>query len=552
MLCSFVVLMVLAIRASIRNRGVSLPMPTAAASAPGGPSAAPGGRSAASAPASGAPTGAAASTGGSAERPRPGRDRSRAAEDRPVDRRSLTGALVGLGTVLGVTALGGALDRSGGGGAAAVGGGSGLAADGGGPVAPTGETTTIAVSMAQMRFDPDVLEVPAGNTLVIELRNDDEGDVHDLVLANGVDSGRMAPGASLTLTAGVISNDLEGWCSIVGHRSMGMTLQVRALGGGGGRSAQPSAAGVAELEPVALDLQAAPGAEHAVRDARLPAAVSGDQRLTLEMTEVAAEIAPGVLMDAMTYEGTVVGPILRSEPGARLTVDLVNHGSMGHSLDLHAGRVSPDEVMRTLAPGERLEYAITTEYAGIWLYHCATAPMTVHLAAGMVGALIVPPADLAPADREYVLVQSEHYLVPAGAPGYDAARHEGAHPVSPAKIAAERPDATVFNGHATQYVHAPLEARVGERVRLWVLAAGPSRGISFHVVGGIFDTVFKEGAYLLRPEDGTDGGAQALDLASAQGGFVELVFDEPGTYTAVNHSFVDMERGAKALIRVTG
>ena len=88
-------------------------------------------------------------------------------------------------------------------------------------------------------------------------------------------------------------------------------------------------------------------------------------------------------------------------------------------------------------------------------------------------------------------------------------------------------------------------------MRLWVLAAGPSRGLSFHVVGGVFDTVFKEGEYLLRPDNEHRGGSQALDLASAQGGFVELVFDEPGTYTAVNHSFVEMERGARALIRVT-
>src|SRR5699024_5535107 len=80
---------------------------------------------------------------------------------------------------------------------------------------------------------------------------------------------------------------------------------------------------------------------------------------------------------------------------------------------------------------------------------------------------------------------------------------------------------------------------------------GDPRGISFHVVGGVFDTVFKEGAYLLRPGTETRGGAQSLDLAAAQGGFVELVFDEPGTYTAVNHAFADMERGARALIRVT-
>ena len=469
-----------------------------------------------------------------------------------LDRRALTGALIGVGSVLGITALGSALDRSYGsvdsGGADA-----GTTGRNGAAVTPSGETTTVAVGMADMRFDPEVLEVPAGNTLVIELSNDDAHDVHDLVLANGVTSGRLQPGESATVEAGTIEHDLEGWCSIVGHRAMGMTLQVVAAGATQGRPEEGSAgaAGVDELSPVALDLQAEPGPEHVVRDAALPDPAGREQRLTLEVTAAALEVAPGVAMDAMAFNGTVVGPVLRSELGARLTVDLVNNGAMGHSLDLHAGRIAPDEVMRTIPPGESLEYSISTDYAGVWLYHCSTMPMSVHLAAGMLGALIVPPDDLATADREYVLVQSEHYLVPEGAPGFDDAMHEGAHPVSPAKIAAERPDVTMFNGHANQYVHSPLQAKVGERVRIWVLAAGPSRGISFHVVGGVFDTVFKEGEYLLRPDNQTGGGAQALDLAAAQGGFVELVFDEPGTYTAVNHAFADMERGARALIRVT-
>src|SRR5699024_266728 len=175
--------------------------------------------------------------------------------------------------------------------------------------------------------------------------------------------------------------------------------------------------------------------------------------------------APGLVMDAMTYQGTVVGPVLRSELDAQLTIDLVNNGMMGHSLDLHAGRVAPDEVMRTIPRGEALEYSITTEHAGIWLYHCATMPMSVHLAAGMVGAQIVPPAGLAAADREYVLVPSEHYLVPQGAAGYESATHEGAHPVSAVKIAAAPSAPTVFNRHATQCVHAPLAARAGDPVR---------------------------------------------------------------------------------------
>ncbi|MDN5688965.1 MAG: multicopper oxidase domain-containing protein, partial [Brachybacterium sp.] len=298
----------------------------------------------------------------------------------------------------------------------------------------------------------------------------------------------------------MITHDLDGWCSIVGHRAMGMTMRIRAVGAPAGRDAESaSSARAAELTPVPLDLEAAPGVPP--RDARLPESSGAVQRLSLEMGEVAAELAPGVMLDAMTFGGTVVGPVLRSEIGASLTVDLVNTGTMGHSLDLHAGRVSPDTVMATIPPGERLEYAITTDHAGAWLYHCATMPMSVHMAAGMLGALIVPPAGFAAADREYVLVQSDHYLVPEGAAGYDAAMHEGAHPVSPAKIAAEHPDATVFNGHANQYVHSPLVAEVGERVRLWVVAGGPSRGISFQVVGGVFDTVFREGEYLLRPDN---------------------------------------------------
>src|SRR5699024_10892168 len=132
-----------------------------------------------------------------------------------LDRRALTGALVGVGSVLGITALGSALDRSYGSGESG-GADAGTTGRNGAAVTPSGETTTVAVGMADMRFDPEVLEVPAGNTLVIELSNDDAHDVHDLVLANGVTSGRLQPGESATIEAGTIEHDLEGWCSIVG------------------------------------------------------------------------------------------------------------------------------------------------------------------------------------------------------------------------------------------------------------------------------------------------------------------------------------------------
>src|SRR3546814_16328626 len=107
-------------------------------------------------------------------------------------------------------------------------------------------------------------------------------------------------------------------------------------------------------------------------------------------------------------------------------------------------------------------------------------------------------------------------------------------------------DAVVFNGYVNQYQHRPIRVDPGQRIRAWVLDVGPSENCSFHIIGTIFDTVFKEGAYLLRPDD-ERGGSQALDLQPAQGGFVEFTFDEPGLYPFVTHKFANPGRGALGL-----
>jgi nitrite reductase (NO-forming) len=169
------------------------------------------------------------------------------------------------------------------------------------------------------------------------------------------------------------------------------------------------------------------------------------------------------------------------------------------------------------------------------MYHCSTMPMSAHIANGMFGAVVIEPPGLPAVARSYLLVQSELYL---GADGG---------PVDVTKVQAEQPDAVVFNGYAAQYDARPLRARVGERVRVWVLDAGPNRSTSFHVVGGQFDTVYAEGAFLLRR--GT-GGSQALALAPAQGGFVELAFPEAGRYPFVSHVMIDAERGAHGVFEV--
>jgi nitrite reductase (NO-forming) len=416
-------------------------------------------------------------------------------------------------------------------------------------VQATGQTTTVQLAVKGMRFTPDAIDVPVGNRLVIILTNTGQ-DRHDLVLETGVKTPRLAPGDKATLDAGVIGRDLEGWCSVAGHRQMGMTLQVRATGASaasGGHAAHhhgEQMAGMAADDdaPSAaedVDLEAEPGPGFLARDAAVaPAPSTTVHRLTMTVQEVEREVSPGVTQKLWTFNGMAPGPVLRGKVGDTFEITLVNDGSLGHSVDFHAGALAPDGPMRTIQPGQRLLYRFTATRAGVWMYHCATMPMSLHVANGMFGAVIIDPPELAPVDREYVLVQSELYLGPQGQVA-DADR-----------LASEQPDLVVFNGYANQYDHARLTASVGERVRVWVVDAGPNRGTAFHVVGGQFDTVYSEGAYRLRPDDGSSGGSQVLGLAPAQGGFVELSFPEAGTYPFVSHVMVDAERGAHGLFQV--
>ncbi|NMR19067.1 multicopper oxidase domain-containing protein [Cellulomonas fimi] len=425
--------------------------------------------------------------------------------------------------------------------------------------AATGRVVEVEVEARDMRFEPSSVTVDAGDSLVLVVTNVDTA-VHDLVLDSGASSGRMAPGATVRVEVGVVGRALDGWCSVAGHRQMGMLFDVVVRGGGDGAASASEggtgdadggaagSAGVASSAADAMDLRGDPADDVRPYDPALAQAPAGTtHRVTLDVTEVEREVAPGARQALWTFGGTTPGPTLRGKVGDTFVVTLRNDGSLGHSIDFHAGAVAPDEVTRTIEPGESLTYTFTATRAGIWTYHCSTSPMSLHIANGMFGAVIIDPPDLPRVDREYLLVQSELYLGEQGGIA-DAT-----------KIGAERPDAVVFNGYANQYDRTPLPARVGERVRLWVLDAGPNRPTSFHVVGGQFDTVFAEGAYLLGgpggpgaaggPGDGT-GGAQSLALAPAQGGFVELSFSEPGTYPFVSHLVVDAERGARGTLAV--
>ncbi|SIO88639.1 multicopper oxidase domain-containing protein [Nocardiopsis sp. JB363] len=404
-------------------------------------------------------------------------------------------------------------------------------------VTPTGRTSTVDVALGDMVVEPGTVTVDPGDALVLEVTNED-AQPHDLRMENGTRTPVLAPGESATLEVGVVDGPLRGWCSVMGHRASGMEMTVTTTGddlplaehgedAGHGEHGTDSAGLTGER----LDLSGEFTRGWEPVDAELdPAPDTDEHEVEIRVSESEQEVAPGVRRPVWTFGDTAPGPVLRGRVGDVFDVTLINDGTIGHSIDFHAGSLAPDEPMRTIAPGEELTYRFTADKAGAWLYHCSTAPMSHHLANGMYGAVIIDPPDLAEVDREYVLVQGELY---PGEPG-DAEQT--------ARIHAGLPQGWMFNGAAMGYDHAPLAARVDERVRVWVVTAGPVGGTSFHVVGSRFDTVYKEGAYLLRPED--DGGSQTLDLGTAQGGFVETTFPEAGHYPFVDHDLRHAEGGA--------
>ncbi|SET46329.1 multicopper oxidase domain-containing protein [Nonomuraea wenchangensis] len=393
---------------------------------------------------------------------------------------------------------------------------------------------TVEVTLSGMSIRPAVIEAPPGTVLTLRVTNAD-AQRHDLRLATGERTPALAPGQSATLKLAALGAAVDGWCTVAGHRAAGMTMRIVPTGTeiSAHAAAHPSG-------PARLDLAAPMSPGWMPYDAALRPAPGGtEHHVEIRADDkVVQEVAPGVRQRVWTFNGTMPGPVLRGKVGDVFVVTFVNGGTMGHGIDFHAGATAPDGPMRTIQPGERLTYRFRAEFAGAWLYHCSTMPMTQHIANGMYGAVVIDPPGLPPVDREYLLVQGELYL---GEPGSEA---------QVAKMRAGEPDGWMFNGAAAGYDHAPLRAEAGERVRLWAVAAGPSSGTSLHVVGAPFDTVYKEGAYALR--SGDPGGAQTLDLAPAQGGFAELVFPEPGKYPVVDHTMRQAEAGAHGLFEVSG
>ncbi len=273
-----------------------------------------------------------------------------------------------------------------------------------------------------------------------------------------------------------------------------------------------------------------PASEATVREFRIP------------VTHEEIEIAPGVAYDGWTFGGTVPGPVIRVREGDRVKVTLVNESDTPHSIDFHSARIAMDRAFATIMPGEETSFEFEARDPGAYLVHCGTPPVLMHIMQGMYMAIIVDPKEGwgTEADREFVLVQSEFY-----AKANDAGTHGPDWNAALAKNASH----VVFNGRAFQYRDNPLSVAVGDRVRLFVVNAGPSIPSDFHVVGAIFDRVYPDG----NPRNALES-VQTYTVPAGGGAVFETVFEEgasgEGVYAFVTHAFADATKGAVGLIRV--
>ena len=409
------------------------------------------------------------------------------------------------------------------------------ASGGSGATGGSSEPKKVDVMLTEFAITPASIDVEPGQEIIFTVKN--HGTMEHDFKVNGTDGTKLlAVGATETVTVAAPAASVEAWCTTPGHKEAGMVMKINVTGStaaaGPGGSAAPAATKGAKIDP-----KAEPPAGWKPYDPILaPAPGGATHDVEMHAIEKLIEVAPGVKQMMWTFNGTVPGTILRGNIGDLFNITLINDGKIGHSIDFHASRVAWNDEMRTIAPGERLLYQFKADYAGAFMYHCGTAPTLHHIGNGMYGAIVINPPNLSAVDHEYLVVQSELYL---GAQGKEG---------DLTKMLSEQWDAVVFNGYYNQYKFAPIRVEPNQRIRVWVVDDGPSENSAFHIVGTIFDTVWKEGTYLLQP-DTRQGGSQVLDLQPAQGGFVEFSFAEAGLYPMVTHKFANASKGALGLFQ---
>ncbi len=251
----------------------------------------------------------------------------------------------------------------------------------------------------------------------------------------------------------------------------------------------------------------------------------------MEIIEKEGEMADGVKYVYWTFGGSVPGSFIRTRIGDEVEFHLKNHpdNKLPHNIDLHAVTGPGGGAASSfVAPGHEVVFSFKVINQGLYVYHCATAPVGMHIANGMYGLILVEPeGGLPPVDKEYYIVQGDFYT--KGANG-----EKGLQPFDMGKAIKEDPDYVVFNGSVGSLAgDKAITAKVGETVRLYVGNGGPNLVSSFHVIGEIFDNVNVEGGSLINHD------VQTTLIPAGGSSIVEFKVDVPGNFIIVDHSILE-------------
>lgn len=273
-------------------------------------------------------------------------------------------------------------------------------------------------------------------------------------------------------------------------------------------------------------------------------AEDGVVEVSLTTREVIAEMADGTTFNYWIFDDAVPGPFIRVKEGdtVRLTIHNDKTSLHPHNVDFHAVTGPGGGAAATIvAPGESKKLTFKALNAGLFIYHCAFSNPGLHMTHGMYGLILVEPkGGLPPVDKEFYIVQGEFYSVGAmGRPGlqlFDTQAYLDG-----------KPQYVVFNGRTGALVDN-MTANVGETVRMYVGNGGVNLVSSFHVIGEIFDRVYREGDLVTPPAQGLQ-----TTLVPAGGAvMVEFKLEYPGKYVLVDHALARVDRGAWGVLHVEG
>ncbi|HEU0302447.1 MAG TPA: copper-containing nitrite reductase [Longimicrobium sp.] len=265
----------------------------------------------------------------------------------------------------------------------------------------------------------------------------------------------------------------------------------------------------------------------------------------LEVVEKTMRMADGVDYTFWTFGGTVPGSFIRVREGDQVEFHLKNHPSstVPHNIDLHAVTGPGGGAEATLAlPGHAAAFTFTALNPGLYVYHCAFAPASLHVANGMYGLILVEPKEgMTPVDREFYVMQGDFYT--RGAHG-----EPGLQPFDLAKAVAEQPEYVVFNGSVGALTgDNTLRVRTGETVRLFMGNGGPNLTSSFHVIGEVFDNVYTEGGTVAQHN------VQTTSIPAGGSAVLEFRAETPGKLVLVDHAlFRAFHKGTVGLMMVEG